>query len=186
MCLCTPRGVQREVQDCLAPQPLSFVSWRWSERVRSTKFTSYTLYLYMSTSQTEDPRGVQTYLGGEQTVEDVHAQTAEILVHDDEDEAVIRVFEEYNSDNDAIPDTFDELDDVDEKPNASFVQQDPDWASQIAPAAPVVTAKYLSQFNKVVPTATKIVWKEEDSDNFKNDTITRMIFQLHLEANHQV
>ena len=83
----------------------------------------------MSTSQTEDPRGVQTYLGGVQTVEDVHAQTAEILVDDGEDEAVIRVFEEYNSDNDAIPDIFDELDDVNEKSNASFCQQDPDWAS---------------------------------------------------------
>ena len=55
----------------------------------------------MSTSQTEDPRGVQqTDLGCVQTVEDVHAQTAEILVDDGEDEAVIRVFEEYNSDND--------------------------------------------------------------------------------------
>ena len=83
----------------------------------------------MSTSQTEDPRGVQTDLGGVQTVEDAHAQTAEILVDDDEDEAVIRVFEEYDLDNDAIPDTFDELYDVDEKPNASSVQQDPDWAS---------------------------------------------------------
>ena len=120
----------------------------------------------MSTSQTEDPRGVETDLGGVQTVEDVHAQTAEILVDDDEDEAVIRVFEEYNSDNDAIPDTFDELDDVDEKSNASFCQQDPDWASQIAQDAPVVTADYLSQFNKVLPTATKFFGKEEDSDNF--------------------
>ena len=80
---------------------------------------------------------------------------------------MIRVFKEYNSDNDAIPDTFDALDDVDQKPNDAFVQQDPDWDSQIAQDAPGVTAHYLSQFNKVLPTATKIVWKEEDSDNFK-------------------
>ena len=121
----------------------------------------------MSTSQTEDPRGVQTYLGGVQTVEDVHAQTAEILVDDGEDEAVIRVFEEYNSDNDAIPDTFDELDDVDENPNASFCRQDPDWASQIAQDAPVVTADYLSQFNKVLQTATKIFGRNKIQIFFK-------------------
>ena len=83
----------------------------------------------MSISQTEDPRGGETDLGGGETVEDVHAQTAEILVDDDEVEAVIRVFEEYNSENDAIPDTVDELADIDEKPNASCCQQDPDWAS---------------------------------------------------------
>ena len=47
----------------------------------------------MSISQTEDPRGGETDLGGGETVEDVHAQTAEILVDDDEVEAVIRVFE---------------------------------------------------------------------------------------------
>ena len=83
----------------------------------------------MSTSRTEDPRGGETDLGGGETVENVHAQTAEILVDDDEVEAVIRVFEEYNSDNDAIPDTFDELAGIDEKPNASCCQQDLDLAS---------------------------------------------------------
>ena len=59
----------------------------------------------------------------------MHAQTAEILVDVDEVEAATRVFEEYNSDNDAIPDTFDESADIDEKPNASSWQQDLDWAS---------------------------------------------------------
>ena len=52
--------------------------------------------------------GGETDLGGGETVEDVHAQTAKISVDDDEDEAVIRVFEECNSDNDAVPDTFNE------------------------------------------------------------------------------
>ena len=56
-------------------------------------------------------------MGGE-AIEDVHAHFAKILVDDDEVEAVIRVFEECNSDNDAILDTFGESDDVDEKPNA--------------------------------------------------------------------
>jgi hypothetical protein len=64
--------------------------------------------LYISTSQTEDPRGGETDLGGGATVEDVHAQPAKISVDDDEDVAVIRVFEECNSDNDAVPDTFNE------------------------------------------------------------------------------
>ena len=79
---------------------------------------------------------------------------------------MIRVFEEYNSDNDAIPDTFDELDDVDENPNASFCRQDPDWASQIAQDAPVVTADYLSQFNKSFANCYQDFWKEQDPDIF--------------------
>ena len=36
----------------------------------------YTLYLFMSTYQTEDPRGGETDLGRGETVVDVHAQTA--------------------------------------------------------------------------------------------------------------
>ena len=76
MSLSPPRGGEREVQNCLAPKLLILVAWECSQRVRSTKFTSYTLYLYMSTSQTEDPRGGETDLGGGETVEDVHAQTA--------------------------------------------------------------------------------------------------------------
>jgi hypothetical protein len=52
----------------------------------------------MPTSQTEDPRDGETDLGGGETAEHVHAQTARISVDDDEDGdgAVIRVFEECN------------------------------------------------------------------------------------------
>ena len=98
------------------------MAWRWSEDARSKKFTSRTLYLYRSTAQTEDPIGGETDSRGGETVEDVHAQTAEILVDEDEDKVVIRVFEEYNSDNDAIPNTFDD-DDVDESQMHHFVSK---------------------------------------------------------------
>ena len=45
----------------------------------------------MSTSQNEDPRVGETDLMGGETAEDGHAQTAKILVDDDEDEAATRV-----------------------------------------------------------------------------------------------
>jgi hypothetical protein len=51
-------------QDCLASQRLSLVAWECSERVPSRRFTCYTLYLYMTWLQTEDPRGGVVELGG--------------------------------------------------------------------------------------------------------------------------